>query len=157
MPGETGHRYHWDRTLPPKPLKGQVGEHLCPPTAHHQVGLPLAQGRGAGGALSSDRGTQETPGQPPPHPQRHSRGIFSQGPPAVLLHVLRPVDFKHLVGVHRHQDASDIGLPGRQRPQCLGLLAALLPSFREPVSMGPGIWLPSTRGPLTARWVIYSG
>lgn len=176
VPGETGHRCHWDRAPPLKPLKGQVGKHLCPPwqpillhpppwgnapcphsgQSHHgqqcgedcgqtggetnwaqQVGCqPLAAptlGLGAGrDSPGSGRGTQETRGEPHPQPQRHSRGIFSQGPPIVLLHLLWPIDSKHSVRVHRHQDAADVGLLGRQGLQSLCLLVALLPSFQEP-------------------------
>lgn len=89
---------------------------------HHHLPRPPAQ-----------TGPQETPGYPLSQPQRHSRGVLGQGPPAVLLHLLRPVNSKHLVRVHRHQDAADVRLLGRQWPQCLS--ASLPPLLLESGSL----------------------
>lgn len=82
----------------------------------------LTHAEGQPGTHQVQTGTQDSS---LPQPKRHLRRILSQCPPTVLLHLLRPIDSKHLIRVHRHQDATNVCLPGRQRPQCPWLLAAL--------------------------------
>lgn len=41
---------------------------------------------------------------------RYSRRVLTQRPAFVLQHLLHPIDVVKAVGIHRHQDAADIGL-----------------------------------------------
>lgn len=58
--------------------------------------------------LRSGPGTPQDNTLPASH--RYSRGVFSEGTPTVLLHLLGPVDRKHAIWVNRHQNTADIGL-----------------------------------------------
>lgn len=74
------------------------------------LSLISTQGLKASRGSPSSEVDLEHPRTTPSTSQGYSRGIFSQGTPTVLLHLLRPVDRKHSIWVHRHQNTADIGL-----------------------------------------------
>lgn len=68
----------------------------------------------------------------------YSRWVFTQGSAFVLLHLLLAVDVVEPVGVHRHQDAANVGLPERECG-AVSPLRGVNPQIPSPQSLGDAV------------------